>query len=329
MPSIPPDPNVLDALRERLPMGHQAMPLDDFIECVLYHPSVGYYMRDKDRVGYRPETDFYTASSMGAPFSKLVLSAIEDLLGDNLPEYAFIEAGPESSGGILGAIDANPFRQHLLFRPGDPIRIPDKAIVFSNELFDAQPFKRYIHTGTGWREVGVSISRNDLGYCILEPADIPSSLPDSAPEGYLIDWPLHAHRLLDDICSQPWEGLFIAFDYGLDRSIVFEQRPEGTGRTYYQHQLGSDLLANPGLTDITCHLVWDEMEERLNQHDFGQVQLMRQESFFMKHAQSQIQIVMESSPAGFSRDKQTLMELLHPGNMGHKFQVLIALRGEL
>ncbi len=328
MPSIPPESQVIAALRERLSQGQPALALDKYIDCVLYDPVVGYYMRDKDRVGYRPGTDFYTASSMGELFTRLVLSALKDLLGDTLCEHAFVEAGPESPGGILGAIDTNPFSEHLLYRPGETIKIPDKAIVFSNELFDAQPFKRYIQTGEGWKETGVTVMEEQLRFCILEPEEVPASLPDSAPEGYMIDWPLRAHKLLDEISSQTWEGLFLAFDYGLDRSIIFSQRPEGTGRTYFQHQLGSNLLSNPGLSDITCHLIWDEMEDGLRRHGFKQVQLVHQEAFFMKHAQSHIQNIMESSPAGFSREKQTLMELLHPGNMGHKFQVLHAMRSE-
>ncbi|MEX0323388.1 MAG: SAM-dependent methyltransferase [Puniceicoccaceae bacterium] len=329
MSSIPPDPAVLDALKERMPPDQSAMPLDAYIDCVLYHPQAGYYMRDKERVGYRPETDFYTASSMGPLFTRLIISAVEELLGENLSEYTFVEFGPESPQGILGSLEKKPpFRKHQLYRPGSDIRIPDKAIVFSNELFDAQPFKRFIQTNEGWKETGVAIVGESISYCILEPSRVPTALPASAPEGYTVDWPLHAHALLEQICSQSWDGLFLAFDYGLDRSIILSQRPEGTGRTYYQHQLGSDLLSNPGFTDITCHLIWEEMEERLRAHGFGQMELMRQEAFFMKHAQRQIQLVMESTPAGFSKEKQTLMELLHPGNMGHKFQVLYAMRGE-
>ena len=257
------------------------------------------------------------------------LKIMEDLLEDTLSDFAFVELGPESPQGILGSIDDTPpFREHHLFRPGNSIQIPDKAVVFSNELFDAQPFKRYIKTDSGWKETGVAVTGDQLSYCMMEPTEIPDGLPDAAPEGYRIDWPLHAHRLLDEICSQKWEGLFLAFDYGLDRSIVFTQRPEGTGRTYQQHQLGSDLLSNPGFTDITCHLIWDEMEDRLKAQGFGRIEVTRQEAFFMNRAHKQIQSVMESSPAGFSKDKQTLMELLHPGNMGHKFQVLCATRGE-
>ena len=37
----------------------------------------------------------------------------------------------------------------------------------------------------------------------------------------------------------------------------------------------------------------------------------------------------EDGPQGFSPSKQTLMELLHPANMGHKFQVLSAFRRQI
>jgi SAM-dependent MidA family methyltransferase len=322
------NPQVLAALSQRLKPGSTAMPLDDYIDCVLYHPEAGYYMRDHDRVGHREGTDFYTASSMGELFTRLVLGAIGELINADLKEFSFVEAGPESPLGILESVKEIPFKEHIQIRPGEAFAIPEKAIVFSNELFDAQPFKRFIRTGDRWMEAGVSVTENAIGWCLLKPASIPENLPRLAPEGYTVDWPGRAHDLLEKISSQSWQGLFLAFDYGLDRSIVLTQRPEGTGRTYFQHTMSNDLLQNPGFSDITCHVIWDELEKVLRSHHFTGIQLMRQEAFFMHLAQPVIQAVMESSPAGFSPDKQTLMELLHPGNMGHKFQVLHALRME-
>jgi SAM-dependent MidA family methyltransferase len=92
--------------------------------------------------------------------------------------------------------------------------------------------------------------------------------------------------------------------------------------------MGSDLLADPGNIDITCHIVWDVMEEILTKAGFKSVSLLRQEAFFMRHGQTVIREILQSGPAGFSPEKQTLMELVHPANLGHKFQVLAALRGE-
>lgn len=307
--------------------GGKGIPLEQYIQCALYHPGIGYYMRHAERVGRSPQTDFYTSSSMKGLFPRLVLSAVRSLLDEPLSDYVFVEAGPESAGGVLGNCPDHPFKDIHLIRPGDAFDIPEKAVVFSNELFDAQPFRRFVRHDNQWREAGVTIRDGSLKNTLLDPVNLPE-LPDDAPEGYTIDWPQQANRLLGDIAGKSWRGLFIAFDYGLDRQTLFTERPEGTGRTYSRHTMGSNLLERPGEIDITCHVVWDVMESILRENGFENVELSRQESFFMRHSKSAIGEILEASPIGFSPEKQSLMELLNPGNMGHLFQVLSARRNE-
>jgi SAM-dependent MidA family methyltransferase len=303
------------------------IPLEQYIQCALYHPRIGYYMRHGERVGRSPDTDFYTASSIKGLFPRLVLESIRSLLDEPLSEYVFVEAGPESAGGILGNLPDHPFKDICLIRPGDPFEIPEKAIVFSNELFDAQPFRRFVRHAGSWMEAGVDIRDGSLASTLLEAENLPE-LPEDAPEGYTIDWPQRANNLLREIAGKSWRGLFIAFDYGLDRRTLFTERPEGTGRTYSSHTMGSDLLDRPGEIDITCHVVWDVMESILTENRFQNVELSRQESFFMHYSQTAISEILEASPPGFSPQKQSLMELLNPGNMGHLFQVLSARRND-
>ena len=322
----PIDPEILEALQERMALAKGPISLEAFIECALYHPQAGYYCRNRQRVGRRADADFYTASSLGEVFSRLVLASIENLLEDSLKAYSFVELGPESPRGILGALPNAPFRERLQLRAGDTVRLPQKAVVFSNEVFDAQPFRRFVSRKGRWMEMGVTIGKS-LQWVEMEPVKELPLLPE-ANEGYLIDWPEQALQLLQTICQEPWNGLFIAFDYGLEKSTPFKERPMGTGRTYASHTLGDDLLAQPGLTDITCHLVWDDMEQILRDNGFANVRVHRQEAFFMHHGSVAMRHILETAGTGFSAQKQTLMELLHPDNMGHKFQVLSGRRGD-
>ncbi|MEX0331336.1 MAG: SAM-dependent methyltransferase [Puniceicoccaceae bacterium] len=322
------DPQVREVLEQHLAPATGTIPLETFIDLALYHPQVGYYLRPESRVGHRSGTDFYTAQSLGTVYSNLVLAALEELSGSSLDTFSLVEFGPESSAGTMGPAGKSPFRETLLVRPGEAFTIPSRSIVFSNELFDAQPFRRFIRRNDKWMEAGVRITDNALDWCELEPAQSLPPLPE-ASEGYIIDWPGQARQLMQDICSQSWEGLFVAFDYGLERSVIFSERPSGTGRTYADHQLGTDLLANPGHIDITCHVIWDELEDALRDNAFESIRIERQEAFFMHHSRKEIARILEGSAGSFSPEKQTLMELLHPENMGHKFQVLSARRGEL
>lgn len=315
-------PELPDSLRERLERRPGGMTLEAYVDCVLYHPETGYYARRRRRVGRSEETDFYTAASLGSVFARLVLDAAEALAGNPLEGFSFVEIGPETETGILGSVDARPFADCRLIRHGDPLEIPSPAVVFSNELFDAQPFRRLVRDRGRWKEAGVTLAGNTLQPVLLEPAAPPPALPDDLPDGYTVDWPSGAIALMKRIGAVPWTGLFIAFDYGLDRSTILRDRPQGTARTYAGHTMGGDLLENPGQRDITCHVAWDDLEDVLRQSGFTGITLERQEAFFMRHARKAIESILEPAKIGFSRDKQTLMELLHPDNMGHKFQVL-------
>ncbi len=324
----PVSPAFLDALQKQMGAGVTAIGLDRFIECALYHPKLGYYARKRKRVGHGPDTDFYTASSLGPVFAKLVMGTIQSRIRTSLSRFTFIEIGPESEDGIVGYLDSVPFKECRVIRHGDPLEFPSRCVVFSNELFDAQPFRRFVHQEGQWLETVVQIKDGALSEALRPPLHQLPPLPRMAPNGYTIDWPSGAHSLMERICQTPWGGLFIAFDYGLERATVLTERPQGTGRTYAGHQMGDKLLESPGERDITCHLIWEELQEILVHWEFTDIHLQRQEAFFMHHAGEVLNRMIEAAPPGFSREKQTLMELLHPDNMGHKFQVLHARRGD-
>ena len=322
-------PEILAALRSKAGPDTTVITLEDFIDCSLYDPQIGYYRRPGRRVGREQATDFYTGPSLGQVFSMLVVDAVRQLCGAPVGTFTFVEAGPESPNGILGGLAEMPFADSRLIRPGDPFEIPPKSVVFSNELFDAQPFRRFVHRDGRWLEGAVNLGSGSPVWVEIEPVKPLPPLPSPAPEGYMVDWPSGAHSLLERICRQSWQGLFIAVDYGMDRHTLLHERPAGTARTYSAHRMGTNVLENPGSVDITCHVVWDEMEDILAANGFTRISLLRQEAFFMRHAAEAIGAILEAGAAGFSREKQTLMELLHPDNMGRKFQVLTAARGKV
>jgi len=90
--------------------------------------------------------------------------------------------------------------------------------------------------------------------------------------------------------------------------------------------MGSDLLARPGKQDITGHVCWDWLEDGLVRAGFGETRVDSQESFFMTHANEALAAITKAEASSFSPRKRMVMQLLHPANMGQKFQALHALR---
>jgi SAM-dependent MidA family methyltransferase len=134
------------------------MPFDRFMELALYDPAVGYYRRDQSRVGYEAGTDFFTASTSGPVFGELVSAACAALVrahGGAPGDFVFVEIGAERAGGLLAGV-AHPFGAVRTVRVGEPLELSGRCVVFSNELFDAQPCRRFVRRDGAWWELGVA-----------------------------------------------------------------------------------------------------------------------------------------------------------------------------
>jgi SAM-dependent MidA family methyltransferase len=322
--TTPCDPQVLAALRVRA-AGKAQLSFADFMEVALYGPGVGYYRRDRPRVGYGEGTDFLTATASAPLFGRLVAAACAELLGSAaLSGYDFVEIGAEPGTGILSGI-SHPFRSVRQLRIGDPLRMEGPLVVFSNELFDAQPFRRFRRRGGAWRELGVGLSESGLSEVEIGLAGM-ARLPETAPEGYVVDASVGASALADLIARQPWTGLFLAFDYGKSWNEIAFATPAGTARSYRRHVQGSDLLANAGDQDLTCHVCWDWLGDALRSRGFDEPKVESQEAFFALHCGPLIESLTTSEAGRLSRDKLSLLQLLHPAHMGQKFQAMWAVR---
>jgi SAM-dependent MidA family methyltransferase len=305
----------------------------DFIDCALYHPEHGYYRQARRRVGRAPETDFYTAESLGPVFARLVAAAAVQLLGPDVAAAScFVEIGAEPGSSLVDALPETPFASARTFRRGDPLRLEGRCVVFANEWLDALPFHRLVFQDGAWRERGVrtghggKLEETLLHNLTPSVAEIATRLPAEAPEGYELDLPLDAEKALQELLRQDWTGLLLIFDYGKSWATLAGDTPQGTARSFRRHRKGADLLEEPGNRDITCDLCWDWLEDVLVGAGLRGVALESQEAFFVHHAAAAAESIVKASAGAFSRDRQTLMELIHPSHMGARFQVLFGCR---
>jgi SAM-dependent MidA family methyltransferase len=293
------------------------------MELALYHPDFGYYRAVRERVGRAPGSDFITSATVGPLFGELVAAAAVHLLGpEAAPRHTFVEIGAEPGRSLLAGV-AHPFAAVRTVRLGDPLGLTGECVVFSNELFDAQPCVRTVYRAGAWWECTVELGADGS----LGEGEVPfpgDSQP--APEGYAFDRPLAAAGLAREIADQPWRGLFLAFDYGKTERELRAECPAGTVRAYHRHRQERDLLARPGEQDLTCHVCWDWLAAELTAAGFSAPGLEFQETFFVRHAGPVIAAVSAAEAARFSPRKQALLQLLHPGQMGQRFQVLHARR---
>ncbi len=301
----------------------------EFMALALYHPDVGYYRQNRPRVGYGPGTDFYTASTSGPIFGELVAAAAAKLLRDAGRDpalHTFVEIGAETDSGILRAV-THPFAAAQTVRVGETAALAGPCVVFSNELFDAQPCRRTEFRGGQWREWGVQWDGTALAEILLDGVvDPPSGIAAPFPEGYRFDRPEAATALARTLAGQPWTGLFLAFDYGKTLAQLAAETPAGTVRAYFRHTQSNAVLDQPGEQDLTCHICWDWLADALRTAGFAEPRLDSQEAFLIRQAGEHIAAVSRDEASRLSQRKLALMQLLHPGHLGQKFQVLHAVR---
>jgi SAM-dependent MidA family methyltransferase len=296
-----------------------------FMTLALYDPVLGYYAKPIARVGYGQKTDFYTASTSGQIFGELIAAACVGLLNGADPrEFEFVEIGAETAGGVFTGVN-HPFGSARTVRLGAIRKLTGRCVIFSNELFDAQPFRRLVFRRGAWRELGVELRGAHLDYVELVTA-APAWFPAEATEGYVIDAPFAATDLLVSIIKEPWTGLFVACDYGKSWAELATSTPGGTARAYFRHTQSNALLANAGQQDLTCHLCWDWLVDQLNSGGFTNPNVKSQESFLIRHAGEFISSLVTAEAPRLSQRKLAVMHLLHPSHLGQKFQVLHASR---
>jgi SAM-dependent MidA family methyltransferase len=332
MPTTKQKDSVTVAFGKRL-RNREVMPFDEFINFALYDEKIGYYTSLKQRVGRSENTDFFTSSSLGTLWSELIVDACKKILEkETLDQYTFVEIAAEPGQSIMEGT-RHPFGATRVIRLGDEMQIPSPAIVYSNEWLDAQPFKRFRFCPESgiWQELGISLEDNSFQEKTLDPA-LTSTMAENLftkdySNTYQIDWPSGSIEVLDNLCKQPWKGLFLTFDYGLNKEVLLQERPRGTARSYYRHRLVENLLSRTGEQDITCHLCWEELLGVLNRRKFTQSNLSSQESFLMNHASSKIQEIFSKTSDNSSDPRmQALKEIIHPVHMGTKFQALWGIR---
>ena len=307
--------------------------LPDFVETALYHPQHGYYRQERQRVGRNAQSDFYTSSSLRSAFSEIVVEAACTLLqsADFSPaDTHWVEIGAEPDGSLLGE-DPGPFKSVTAIGVGQTITLPAQALVFSNELFDAQSFRQLRFDGSQWNEYGIRLTDGIPAWAIRpelspEAARALPQLPSQPSTGYTLDLPTGSRRLADSILQQEWTGAFIAFDYGKTWQALATDTPQGSARGYSRHQQKPDILEAPGSMDITHHICWDHLEQALAAHRFEQLSLQSQEAFIVRRAPQFLQKAFDPNLRALAPIRQKLKELMHPALMGQKFQSLTATR---
>jgi SAM-dependent MidA family methyltransferase len=250
---------------ERQTDGDGAERFDAFMDRCLYGPD-GFYTNGG--AAGRRGGDFITSPEVGPLFGAVLFRAIDAWWADAGRPDPFtvydVGCGPGTLLRAIGLAAGEAGRRWNLIgvdRAGGGESVitelpPDlsSAVVVGNELLDNMAFRVIEQTPEGLAEVYVTAS----GDSELRPVDIDRGHPVSAI-GVGERAPLMeqaAEWVADTLTRQPIK--LCLFDYGAVTTAELAGRG-GWLRTYRRHQRGDDPLVDPGSSDITADVGWDQL----------------------------------------------------------------------
>lgn len=260
-----------------------------FMRRALYDPQRGYYSRHITGLGLRG--DFTTAPQL----SNIPAVAIARWATTALRESGclnLIEIGP-GTGKLAADVRKHlpwplrlRIRIHLVETSNPLTRIQQKllgkhatwhtsvasaldacdgrAVIYSNELVDAFPVRRFQKSTTGWEEIFI---HRDASGVFRESVQTICPLPDSTSfsiphnMGARIEVHQSYQHWLADWLPLWKSGAMLTIDYGDTADRLYERRPRGTLRGYLlQHRVeGDEIYQNIGRQDLTADVNFSDL----------------------------------------------------------------------
>ncbi len=267
----------------------QPIPFEQFMARALHDPQHGYYARRITAVGRRG--DFTTAPMLSAAPARAIAAwaarALRETGCRNL-----IEIGPGEGRLAAGVLTHLPWhvrrrtRLHLV-ETSAPLAGRQRellgkratwhsgmsealaacggyAVIFSNELVDAFPVRRFQKNTGGWQELAVHFdAQRQVQESLLPPTPLPDSsgFLASHPIGQWIEVHESYQRHLAEWLPSWKSGRMLTIDYGATAEHLYHRRPSGTIRAYLLHQRleGPAIYDNPGRQDLTADVNFTDL----------------------------------------------------------------------
>ncbi|MGG1661716.1 class I SAM-dependent methyltransferase [Brevibacillus sp. NRS-1366] len=298
----------------------KAIPFSRYMELALYHPTYGYYMSDKPKVG--KEGDFFTSATVHSVFAETVADAVIKMWrAGNIKAPTLVEIGG-GTGALCGhmldrfreavpdlyplltviMIEASPYHRKIqqevlsshdvakewftsLEEAANQRQI--EGVIVSNEWLDAFPVHIAEKTKAGWQEVWVTDGGDGflegLNEVTPELGRYLESLDMTLPAGMRIEVNLSLQQAAKAVSRLLKKGFVITIDYGdLQEELYHPSRKQGTLMCYYRHQAHDNPYIHTGGQDITAHVNFSAWSKYGEDVGLREWAYMRQDRFLIK-----------------------------------------------
>jgi SAM-dependent MidA family methyltransferase len=292
-----------------------------FMELALYHPELGYYMKDKSKIGKLG--DFYTSSSISPVFAEIIASVFIKLIENKMVPPIIIEFG--AGNGLFAKhvlqtwrekspdtfeighyyiVETSPYHKKLILEAVsnyEQVIITDSlediqtlypsynGIIFSNEFFDAFPVDIIENKNGKLMEVRIGEDEESKLIEKVVPlqkewiADFLKEYSINVKDGYRYEIPIPMCSFIRHLGEWVQEGIVFTVDYGYtDEEWDLPFHKEGSLRGYFQHQLIKNPLEHVGEMDLTTHIHFDKLIKAGQESGLDFYEKYRQDEFLMK-----------------------------------------------
>ncbi|WP_460831898.1 class I SAM-dependent methyltransferase [Lysobacter humi (ex Lee et al. 2017)] len=340
-----------------------AIPFARYMELALYAPGLGYYSAGATKFGEAgdfvtapelgPVFAACVADAIAPVLRQLGPSALVLELGGGSGAFAQVALMR------LLELDALPAR-YLILEPSAELRQRQRArlferlhpmlfelvewvdgpvphdwngVLFANEVIDALPTTRFSIRGREVLEEYVA-SDGDRLVSQWRPADsmlvqavrhVERRIGRELPEGYRSEVLPQLPYWIQAVAGGMQRGAMLFVDYGHARDEFYAvDRDEGTLRAYYRHHVHGDVLAWPGLQDITASVDFTALGEAGLSAGFDFTGYCSQASFLLGNGLAGVLARIESVEDDVERLQRTaeVKRLTLPSEMGERFQAM-------
>ncbi len=336
------------------------IPVDEFIETVLYEPKIGYYTR---KIPFGSQGDFVTAPTISNLFSEIItiwVVSVWEKLGKP-KNFNFVELGP--GDGSLAKVFVNTIKKFpdlndsiniYLYEKSELLKNVQKKklkgskvkwiknfdkikkgpiIFFGNEFFDAIPIKQFLFEKKSMLEKCYSIdsvSGLDEAFQKASREDVKKIKTFKVLKRLkFIEFPKLGFLELDKIVKKinNLSGGILLIDYGylnvMNTSTL--QTVMKNKRMNMNH-----LFKNLGRADITSLVNFSLLQEYFLKNKLKVKKIVSQKFFLEKMGIIERAKVIEKNMTLKQKDymSSTLMRLLHRELMGDLFKVIFAFKSK-
>lgn len=329
----------------------------DYIGAALYHPKLGYYMKETEKIGRNG--DFITTSNISDIFGRMIAKWFANLkekeqlapifceigAGNGRFAKAFLQEWEEMVKRPLTYIIVESSHYHRklqreLLNPNFQIKQVEslkelksfEGMIFSNELFDALPVHVIEKDHEQVYEIMIGMNDEQGLYEHKVPLTNEAILQFlqenqiTLNKDQRMEIPIVMGEMIKDISETLHKGFVVTVDYGYNKEEWMEPaRRRGSLRGYFQHKLIDNVLENPGEMDITSHIHFDWLMKKGEQVNLSILKKLRQDEFLLKTGiLAELQNHYDPNPfSEVSKRNRAIRSLIMPNGMSTYFHVLI------